>query len=849
MIAYLRTLWLLYRRSVRVQPVREAMAVAGIAAGVALLFAVQVAHRSITGSLEQVTRGVAGRATVELAARGPEGFQQRIAEEAERLPGVARAAQIVEQPIVVHGPHGRRPLLLVGATEQVTSLGGEVSSAFEEAANRSRGGILLLSEATADAVGAREGKQVAVSIAGQEHHLAVAAIVPGTRLGPAAQAPVAATALPVAQLLAQRPGRVNRVLFEPRPGREEALLGELRASFGARLDARPVSTEARLLGNAAGAEKQVTLLFSAISLVAGIVLAYNALLLASDERRRFMVQLIRTGTPESMIFASLAFDATVLGVLGCVLGLAAGEIVSLLAYQSVPGYIAAAFPIGGQRVVDAMTVLSALGAGIVAAFAAAALPALRILRSSAQAEPEAVGRALSFTHRRQTPDMAVFALGVVLVVLSILTAAVLPSGTVVSLMALAAGLVLCMPLATRYLLGVARRATRRARDPAALLSVAELRKRSTRAVALLATGTIAAFLTVLIGGSVSDVKHAVSQGATDLLSSAQIWIKPGGAENVYTTQPFQQADAQQRLERVPGVASVQVWQDSFLDLSKRRVWVVGVPTQTTQQLAPSQLLQGSLSRADRLLRKGGWAALSKPIAQELHVRIGQEFTLPTPTGMARLRLAATVANYGWLPGSVVMNESEHARLWGSTAATQLAVRLTPDTTLVSAKNGLERALPKGAALSVHTQSERRSEVNAVLGSTLSRLNDTTIIVLVVAVVSVLALMLSAVAERRERLNSLIAVGWDFRQLTRLVFYETGVALLTGCLMGMAAGLVGQYLIDSWLSDTTGSPVHYSPAWQPGLRTFAIATGISVLASVLAAIQIVDMQPRTAFSAD
>ncbi len=849
MTGYLRTLWLLYRRSVRVQPVREAMAVAGIAAGVALLFAVQVAHRSITGSLEQITHGVAGRATIELAGRGPEGFPQQLAEEAERLPGVRRAAPILEQPIVVSGPRGRRALLLVGATEQVAALGGGLSRAFQGAARGDVAGVLLLSEAAADAVGARAGRQVSVSVAGREHHLQVAAIVAGARLGSAAQAPIAAAPLPVAQLLSERAGRVNRVLFEPAPGREAALLADLRARFGSRLDARSVATEARLLGNAAGPEKQVTLLFSAISLVAGIVLAYNALLLASDERRRFMVQLIRAGTPESMIFASLAFDAAVLGVLGCILGLVAGEVVSLLAYQSVPGYIAAAFPIGGQRVVDATTVLSAIGAGILAAFAAAALPALRILRTSAQAEPEAVGRALSFTHRKQTPDRVVFAVGLGLVVVSVLVATVMPASTVVALMSLAAGMVLCMPLTTRYLLGVARRSTQRSRDPAALLSVAELRKRSTRAVALLATGTIAAFLTVLIGGSVSDVKNAASRGATDLLSSAQMWVKPGGTENVYTTQPFAHEQAQRRLRLTPGVASVQTWQDSFLDLPKRRVWVIGVPAQNAQQIAPSQMLEGSLGKADRLLREGGWAALSKPIAREMGVKLGQSFVLPTPTGSARLRLAATIANYGWLPGAVVMNETEHARLWGSGAATQLAVRLKPGTPGPAAKKALEAALPAGAALSVHTEAERRAEVNAVLGSTLSRLNETTIIVLIVTIASVLALMLSAVAERRERLNSLISVGWGFGQLARLVFYETGIALLAGCLMGAVAGLVGQYLIDGWLSQTTGASLHYSAAWQPGLRTFAIAVGISVLASLVAAVQIADMQPRTAFSAD
>src|SRR5580693_9488867 len=127
MIGYLRILLLFYRRHLRVQPLRELMAVVGVAAGVALLFAVQVSHRSITGSFEEITQGVAGRATLELAARGPEGFDQRIAEEVEQMPAVKATAPIFEQPVVAVGPGGRRALTLVGATEQITTLGGKLA--------------------------------------------------------------------------------------------------------------------------------------------------------------------------------------------------------------------------------------------------------------------------------------------------------------------------------------------------------------------------------------------------------------------------------------------------------------------------------------------------------------------------------------------------------------------------------------------------------------------------------------------------------------------------------------------------------------------------------------------------
>ncbi len=847
MIDYTRTLLLFYRRHLRVQPLRELMAVAGVAAGVALLFAVQVAHHSITGSFEQVAHGVAGNATLELAARGPTGFDQNVAEEVQRTNGVKAAAPILTESVIAVGPAGQRALTLVGATEQVTALEGKLSSAFQRAGVQARSGFLLLTGPTAEAIGARVGGKVDVLIDGRTERMTLAASVGAKAIGGAAQSPIAAAPLAIVQSVAGLPGRVSRVLIEPRPGSETAVRNALAKRYGATLDVRPIDAEARLLAGAASSESQVTLLFSVISLVAGMILAYNALLLASEERRRFVSYLIETGTPDSMVLASLAFDVFVLGVAGCALGLLAGEAISLFAYRSVPGYIAAAFPVGPQRVVAAQTVLIALAGGMLAALMAALLPAIAILRSSALAQPEAVGRTLSLTRNLRPSDRGTLVCGLVLTCASILTALLAPATTIVALIGLAVGIVICLPMAARAMLELARLGARRSSDPAARLSIAELRGAPTRPVALLATGAIAAFLMIVVGGSVSDVQSAVRKGATDLLSSAQLWVKPGGTDDVYTTQPFESTQTQRRLERLRVVNSVLPWQDSFLDLPGRRVWVLGVPPAQQAQIAPSQLLEGSLASADARLREGGWVAVSQTIAREMHAHIGQRITLPTPVGPARLRLAATTANYGWLSGAVVMNAADHARLWSSNEPTELAVTLKPGVSLAAGRQLVQEALPPGSSLTVQTTAERHAEVSAVLGSTLSRLNDTTIVVLITTIASVLALMMAAVWQSRGRFNSLISIGMGVGQFARLIFYESGTPLLGGCAIGIAAGLLGQYEIDGWLQQTTGSPVQFSPALSLGVGIAAIALAISLIASLLAALRAIRFHPRTAFS--
>jgi putative ABC transport system permease protein len=842
----LRTLLLFYRRHLRVQPLRELMAVIGVAAGVALFFAVQIANSSVTGSFEQATRSVAGRATLEVSARSPEGFEKGIEQQVASTAGVRRTAPILTQQVVLAGPSGSRPVTLVGADGRLVALGGSLVAQFERYAESEHQGWIVLTQSTADAIGAAPGKTVAVQTGGQTRHATVDAVVPSGRLGTLAETPVAAAPLPIVEHLTGLSNRITRILVEPAPGEEAFLRTTLAQRFGATLNVRSIRAEGELLADAAKPETQLTALFSAISLAVGIILAYNALLLASGERQAFIDYLIRLGTQDIAIVASLAFDALILGIAGSVIGLLAGDGISLLAYRAPPGYLAAAFPIGGQRVFGLDTMLIAFAAGILAAFAAAALPAIAALRSS-PIEPE--GRTLLFVRRARFNDSLAFACGATLLCIAIVASLLRPGVVVFALVLLLAGLVVSLPAIVRQAVRLARRWARRSGDPSARLAAGELTTAPTRSVALVATGTIAVFLMVTIGGAVADVQRAVRNGAEQTGATADLWIKPGGAQNVYGTQSFAYLGTQRTLQRLPVVRSVLAYRESFLDLPGQRIWVIGIPPPASGAVANGQLIDGSGALAAARLHQGGWAALSQTIARERHLRLGQSFSLPTPSGTATFRLAATISNYGWLPGTVLLNGDEYSRLWRTSRANQLAVTLQPGVPVAQGRIAVQQALPAGSALTVQTTQERQAQVSTVLGSTLSRLNQTSTVVLIAAIATVIAMMISSVWQRRGRLDTLTSMGMSVGQLSRLVFYESGCVLLLGCLMGMVSGVVGQYLVESWLRHSTGSPIVYTAAWTLGLRTLLIAVAVSIVASIIAVVRTLGFQANTAFSTE
>ena len=114
----------LYRVRVRARLIQECFAVVGIAAGVALLFASQVASQSLSSSVAQLSHGIVGNASLQLLARDPQGMPESLLAEVRRIDGVRVAAPLLEASADATGPKGSESVELVGADSSLRALGG-----------------------------------------------------------------------------------------------------------------------------------------------------------------------------------------------------------------------------------------------------------------------------------------------------------------------------------------------------------------------------------------------------------------------------------------------------------------------------------------------------------------------------------------------------------------------------------------------------------------------------------------------------------------------------------------------------------------------------------------------------
>ena len=149
------------------------------------------------------------------------------------------------------------------------------------------------------------------------------------------------------------------------------------------MSSRP-SFDSTLFAVAAAPQSKSEALFSAISALVGFMFALNAMLITVPARRKLIEDVRPQGATRWMTAQILLFDAFVLGVLACVLGLALGDLLSIVVFHSTPGYLSFAFPIGNSRIVTVSSVALAVGAGMVAACLGVLWPLARHPRTSAR---------------------------------------------------------------------------------------------------------------------------------------------------------------------------------------------------------------------------------------------------------------------------------------------------------------------------------------------------------------------------------------------------------------------------------------------------------------------------------
>ena len=777
------------------------MALAGIAIGVALVFAALVANTSLVGSVRELSGEIVGKADFQVSGRSAAGFDQGIVRRVRSIDG-AVAAPVAEARVNLRGPRGTRSVLLVGGDPRLKGRRG-----------------LLLPPATIDGLGLEVGERVMVQTGTGAASVRIDAQLDRDAFGALAESPVALGSLPRVQELARMRGRVSRIFVDAAPGREEAVERELRRIAGDRLDLAPADRELALFERASYPARASTSLFSALSALVGFLFALNAMLLTVPQRRRLIADLRMAGYAPATAMAVLLVDAVLLGAAGAIVGLLLGDLFSRLLFDSTPDYLASAFAVGSERIVTWQSVALAAIAGVAASSLAVLIP----VRGAFSAD-----RGGTLEPGRLSAGLIV-GCGLALTGLSLAIAVFAPGLSL-------AGIAVLLLAMLAFLQGWLRTAAatfgaicRRLRGLVPILAALELGAASSRArtVALAATGAVAAFATIAIGGAQADLQRGLDRIAVDVDRGADVWVAFRGPTNIFGTTAIALPPQQLReIEALPGVRALSRNRGGFLDVGENRAWVLAPAAGRVGPVLRHQVEEGRAAVTAGRLRRGGWVALSQGLAADLDVDVDDRVVLPAPVP-TRLRVAALTDNFGWPGGAILMSAAMYRRAWGSRAFSTLGISLEIGARSAEVAAGVRSVLGRGSPLRVETAAERVRRQKDTSRAGLSRLSQISALVLISSVLAMAASMTGLVWQRRPAFAALKVHGLSNRELWRALLLEGVFLLGAGCLAGVLFGLAGQVLLDRALQSITGFPVIYATAAASAVKVPALLTCAAV----------------------
>jgi putative ABC transport system permease protein len=371
-------------------------------------------------------------------------------------------------------------------------------------------------------------------------------------------------------------------------------------------------------------------------------------------------------------------------------------------------------------------------------------------------------------------------------------------------------------------------------------------KTRVRSLAIIAIAAVAVFGVVSIQGAQRNLQRGLDASASGIDSGADIWVTPRGESNAFATTPFSDPGGQARLARLRGVKSVNEYRGSFLTWGDRRLWVLGPPSSSARPIPPSEVSSGDLALATARLREGGWAVISRELAAEHGLRVGEAFVLPSPQP-STFRVAALSTNLGWPPGAVIVNADDYARAWGSSEPSGYEIDTMPGVPLGTVRNEAQAALGPNTGLAVETFGEREKRHFALASQGLLRLMQIRFLVMIAAMLAIAGALGSLIWQRRGYVAFVRSLGFRKSVLQRWFLWEGVILLGVGCLTGAIFGVYGQLLMSHALASVTGFPIAFGVEALVALSTFALVSVGAVATVFIAGYFIVRVRPQAARS--
>jgi len=821
----------------RAHPVRALTAIAAIAIGVAMGFAIHLVNAAALNEFSTAISSLSGQADIQVS--GTEAtFDESIYPTLARLPEVAVASPVLEFDASL--PGARQALKIIGLDVfRAGFITPDLIGAPEEDLpyDTLADDAIFLSPAAMHWLQARPGGELRLQAGSKIAVLRVAGSLQRARVGQR----FAVMDIAAAQWQFQRLGKLSRVDLKLRDGVDRRAF---ESSLSARLErdnpgrfcvGQP--NDASQEGRNANLSRAYRVNLSVLALVAlftGAFLVFSSQALSVLRRRGEFALLRVLGLERRQLIRQVLLEGALLGTVGSALGVAGGYALAAAVLRLFGGDLGAGYFAGVQPAVQwapgAALAYFALGLGV--ALLGGLAPALDAARARpAVALKSGTDETALRPLARPWPGLACLAAAGALALAPPVFE--LPLFGYLSIALLLVGAIALMP----RLAGMAFQllATRAAPDgalprPVPALALARLANASGQAGIALG-GVLASFsLMVAMAIMVASFRTSVDEWVLRILP-ADVYVRSASAG---ATGGFTPAE-QDAIRSLPGISRVEFLRVRSVSLAADRP-NVAVLARDVDPADPGRAMvlvgdpaAGPAAGADSL--PPAW--VSEAMADLYGARPGGMLRLPLRGKQREFRVAGVWRDYARAGGAVIVRRSDYIAMTGDRDAGDAAIWLAKGSSAAHVQESV-RKLPFGELLETSIPSEIRNLTLKIFDRSFAVTYLLEAIAIVIGLFGVAATFSAQTLARSREFGMLRHVGVTRRQILAILALEGGALTTLGIVAGFALGWVISLVLVHVINPQSfhwTMQMHYP--W-PLLATVALALLLSAAATALAA---------------
>lgn len=770
----------------RAQPLRAVLAIAAIAVGVAMGFAIHLINAAAFNEFSAAVKSLAGQADVQVAGREAT-FDESIYPRLATDDGVAVASPVLEVDAAVAGARGVLKVVGIDALRAAFVEPGLVGAPAEgRQADVLADDAIFLSPAAQAWLGVRPGATVRLRSGAGDIALRVAGSVQarsGQRLG--------VMDIGAAQWRFNRIGKLTRVDLKLRDGvgrdaLEHRLAAQLEHDYPGRFRvAQPNDAQQQSrTSNMSRAYRVNLTVLALVALFTGAFLVFSTQAL-SVLRRRGQFALLRVlGLERRALLRQVLAEGAALGVLGSLIGIGAGYALAAAGLRFFGGDLGAGyFPGVRPQVVFsplAACVYFALGVGV--ALLGCLMPALEAARARPAGALKSGADEMALARvSRLWPALACLACAALLAFAPPMFE--LPLFGYFSIALLLVGGIGLMPRLAAAVFRILDRRVQRAHARRPILSLALARLANAPGQASIALGGVLASFSLMVamGIMVASFRTSVDDWLVHILP-ADLYLRSAMAGNTAGLSPAQQ----QALAQLPGLEHIAFLRTRPLSLRADRPDVTLVARDIDARDAGRRL---ALVGREAPVPSGARPVWVSEAMQELyHVQVGSTMQLPLGGALHDFFVAGVWRDYANQAGALAVRLADYRALTGDAQVSDAALWAAPGTNPDQLAQRI-RQLPFGAGVTLAQPGEIRALSLKIFDRSFAVTYLLEAIAIAIGLSGIAATFSAQTLARAKEFGMLRHVGVTRAQVLGILAFEGGFLTSLGVACGFVLGLV------------------------------------------------------------